>query len=347
MMLEGCPELRPEHLPVFDCANPCGKEGKRFLAPMSHVKMMAAAQPFLSGAISKTVNMPNDTTVGDIKSVYMEAWKLGLKAVAIYRDGSKLSQPLSQKSDKPAAKAPASVSELDFKDIDKKTLEEVIAKAMARAEELRVHPQPKRRKLAKKRSGLTVEAKIAGQKIYVRTGEYDDGTLGEIFVDMHKEGAAFRSLLNCFAIAVSHGLQYGVPLEKYVEAFTFTKFEPHGMVDHENIKSATSVVDFIFRLLGMEYLGRTDFVHVKPKNMPRSKEPGLPLMEAPLATASTSEGKAAADESASSGKSLQGADEFYAKLMGEAPPCSGCGHITVRNGTCYRCLNCGNSMGCS
>lgn len=352
MTVEGCETLKPEHLPVFDCANPCGKTGTRFLAPMSHIKMMAAAQPFLSGAISKTVNMPNETTVADIESIYMEAWKLGLKAVAIYRDGSKLSQPLSQKSEKEKEKAerPASISEIDFKNIDKKTLEEVIAKAMARAEELRMHPQPTRRRLPKKRGGLTVEAKIAGQKIYLRTGEYPDGTLGEIFVDMHKEGAAFRSLLNCFAIAVSHGLQYGVPLEKYVESFTFTKFEPHGMVDHENIKSATSVVDFIFRLLGMEYLGRTDFVHVKPTTLERSPEPTLPLEPKPTGKAAPA-ARVAADDAESEAEPTEseavGVNQFYSKLMGEAPPCSGCGHITVRNGTCFKCLNCGNSMGCS
>ncbi len=293
MTVEGCPQLKAEHLAVFDCANRCGKVGKRFLSPMSHIQMMAAAQPFLSGAISKTVNLPNEATVDDIKNIYMEAWKLGLKAVAIYRDGSKLSQPLSTTKDQQKNAEPNKLS---------------------------------RRILPKKRRGFTVESRVGGHKIYVRTGEYEDGELGEIFVDMHKEGAAFRSLLNCFAIAVSKGFQYGVPLKEYVDTFTFTRFEPNGIVDHENIKSATSVVDFIFRLLGMEYLGMTDFLHVQPAK----------------ATQSTSSGS-----DPNGGAASNGATQLYGQLMGDAPACSSCGHTTVRNGTCYRCLNCGNSMGCS
>jgi ribonucleoside-diphosphate reductase alpha chain len=256
---------------------------------------MAAAQPFLSGAISKTVNLPNEATVEDIKGVFTEAWKLGLKAVAVYRDGSKLSQPLSTaKSARTEQKAEAKLE---------------------------------RRLLSRKRKGFTVESRIGGQKIYVRTGEYEDGTLGEVFIDMHKEGAAFRSLLNCLAIAVSKGLQYGVPLQEYVDTFTFTRFEPNGMVEHDNIKSATSVVDFVFRLLGMEYLGLTDFLHVKP---------------------SAADGKAAKTK-ASEGEAVNSAaaDQLYGQLMGDAPACTTCGHTTVRNGTCYRCLNCGTSMGCS
>jgi len=195
----------------------------------------------------------------------------------------------------------------------------------------------KRRPLPKKRSGFTVEAKVGGQKVYVRTGEYSDGRLGEIFIDMHKEGAAFRSMLSCLAIAISKGLQYGVPLDEFVETFTFTRFEPNGMVDHENIKSATSVVDFVFRLLGMEYLGRTDFVHVKPVKQERGPQPTLPGLGEP---------ERLEDPDSVSG-SAGGADELYSNLMGDAPACTTCGHTTVRNGACYRCLNCGNSMGCS
>lgn len=303
MTVEGCPLLKPEHLPVFDCANKNGKRGQRFLQPMSHIKMMAAAQPFLSGAISKTVNVPHEATAEEIQRIYMEGWKLGLKAIAVYRDGSKLSQPLSSGSDK-KKEAVAEVAEM---------------------------PKPKRRPLPKKRKGFTVESKIGGQKIYLRTGEYDDGTLGEIFIDMHKEGASFRSMLNCLAIAVSKGLQYGVPLEEFVDTFTFTRFEPNGLVDHPNVKNATSVVDFVFRVLGMEYNGRTDFVHVKPTLQERAPQPTLPGLETKRAA------EAAPDA----------ANQMYSNLMGDAPACTTCGHTTVRNGACYRCLNCGNSMGCS
>jgi ribonucleoside-diphosphate reductase alpha chain len=224
-----------------------------------------------------------------------------------------------------------------------------LARALARAEELKVRLAPSRRPLSKKRQGFTVEAKVGGHKVYLRTGEYDDGSLGEIFIDMHKEGAAFRSLLNCLAIAVSKGIQYGVPLEEFVDTFTFTRFEPNGMVDHENIKSATSVVDFVFRVLGMEYNGRTDFVHVKPIKQERAPQPTLPGLDKTLPMAQTSQVKFTAVNSAAEDaySSADGANQMYANLMGDAPACSTCGHTTVRNGACYRCLNCGNSMGCS
>ncbi len=339
MTVEGCPILKPEHLPVFDCANKCGRKGQRFLSPMSHIKMMAAAQPFLSGAISKTVNVPNEATEEDIQRIYMEGWKLGLKAIAVYRDGSKNSQPLSSSSK--AKEEPRSLAEADISKIKPEDLERIITKALARAEELRMIPKMKRRPLPKKRVGFTVEAKVGGQKVYVRTGEYADGRLGEIFIDMHKEGAAFRSMLSCLAIAISKGLQYGVPLEEFVETFTFTRFEPNGMVEHENIKSATSVVDFVFRLLGMEYLGRTDFVHVKPVKQERVPQPTLPGLEAPPSEVKFE--KIERDEM----QENEAPDQLYANLMGDAPACSTCGHTTVRNGACYRCLNCGNSMGCS
>lgn len=340
MTVEGCPILKPEHLPVFDCANKCGAKGQRYLSPMSHVKMMAAAQPFLSGAISKTVNLPNEATEQDIERIYMEGWKLGLKAIAVYRDGSKNSQPLSSSADK-KKEEPRSLAEADITQIKPEDLERIIAKSLARAEELRMIPKMRRRPLPKKRSGFTVEAKVGGQKVYVRTGEYEDGRLGEIFLDMHKEGAAFRSMLSCLAIAISKGLQYGVPLEEFVETFVFTRFEPNGMVDHENIKSATSVVDFVFRLLGMEYLGRTDFVHVKPVKQERGPQPTLPGIVVPAEE--TKFEKVAADEE----QAASAPDQLYSNLMGDAPACTTCGHTTVRNGACYRCLNCGNSMGCS
>ncbi len=330
MTVEGCPILKPEHLAVFDCANRCGKTGRRYLSAMSHVRMMAAAQPFLSGAISKTVNLPHEATEEDIQHIYLEGWKLGLKAIAVYRDGSKMSQPLSSSAKK---KEPSSLTDLDFANASAQDVELLLPRLLGRAEALGLVPKLKRRSPPRKRQGFTVEAKVGGQKIYVRTGEYEDHGLAEVFIDMHKEGAAFRSLLNCLAIAVSKGLQYGVPLEEYVETFTFTRFEPNGMVDHENIKSATSVVDFVFRLLGMEYLGRTDFVHVKPDTRERSPQPTLPGMKTPQPPATL------LNEEVGS--------QLYGQLMGDAPACTTCGHTTVRNGACYRCLNCGTSMGCS
>jgi ribonucleoside-diphosphate reductase alpha chain len=284
MTLEGSPILKPEHLSVFDCANPSG-QGKRYIEPMAHLRMMAAAQPFLSGAISKTVNLPNHATVEDIEDLYLKSWKMKLKSVAVYRDGSKISQPLSRQQNPTESKVGG------------------------------------RRHLPVRRKGFTWEARVGGQKVYLRTGEYDDGALGEIFIDMHKEGAAFRSLLNCFAISVSLGLQYGVPLEEYVEKFIFTRFEPQGMVEHPNIKIATSIIDYIFRVLGMEYLKKYDIVHAKPDAQGKVEK--------------------------SAGTTVSAVDEYLGTMMGDAPACNECGHITVRNGTCYRCLNCGNSMGCS
>ena len=260
MTLEGAPFLKAEHLPVFDCANPCGKIGKRYLSVESHIRMMAAAQPFISGAISKTINMPNDATVDDCKNAYMLSWKLALKANALYRDGSKLSQPLN-----------ASLI-ADEQDEDDETLETLIASpAAARAAQIteriveRIIERVSREqeKLPGRRKGYTQKAKIGGNTIFLRTGEYDDGRLGEIFIDMNKEGATLRGLLNNFAIAISLGLQYGVPLEEYVHAFTFTKFEPAGMVlGNDAIKSATSILDYVFRELAISYLGRNDLAHV-------------------------------------------------------------------------------------
>lgn len=308
--MEGAPHLKQEHLSVFDTANKCGI-GERFIAPMGHVKMMAAVQPFISGAISKTVNLPNNATQEDISDIHMQSWKLGLKAVALYRDGCKASQPLNtsqdEKSEDAVSAAPSVIRE-QF-----------------------------RRPLPKHRRGTTVEASVAGNKIYIRTGEYEDGSLGEVFIDMHKEGAAYRSLLNCLAISVSKGLQYGVPLKEYVDTFTFTRFEPNGMVDHPNIKTCTSVIDFTFRALGMMYLGQTDFVHVKPtKSMSQSDKredvTAIPSVE---------------EEEEVAAQSKDAANSHNSTMMGDAPACSKCGHITVRNGACYKCLNCGNSEGCS
>jgi ribonucleoside-diphosphate reductase alpha chain len=268
MTIEGAPHLRQEHYAVFDCANRCGKTGQRFLAPMSHVRMMAAVQPFLSGAISKTVNLPTESTIEEVQSIYEEGWRLGLKAVALYRDGCKASQPLSSSGsteDKASKKEESSVKpDPLLAPLPQGTAEAQQPQLMLRMGNTRFYGE--RARLPKKRKGFTQEARVGGHKIFLRTGEYDDGTLGEIFIDMHKEGAAFRSLMNCFAMSVSIGLQYGVPLLTYVDQYTFTRFEPQGPVEgHPNVKFATSIVDFIFRTLGVEYLHRHDLAHIKPE----------------------------------------------------------------------------------
>ncbi|MBM3629514.1 MAG: vitamin B12-dependent ribonucleotide reductase, partial [Alphaproteobacteria bacterium] len=263
MTLEGAPNLKAEHLPVFDCANPCGRNGKRFLSVESHIRMMAASQPFISGAISKTINMPNVATVEDCKQAYLLSWRLALKANALYRDGSKLSQPLAAvfgddegaDAAEEIASAPAAAKATT---VVERVVERIVEK-VAIAERMRL---PNRRK------GYTQKANVGGHKVYLRTGEYEDGRIGEIFIDMHKEGAAFRSLMNNFAIAVSIGLQYGVPLEEFVEAFTFTRFEPNGVVQgNDTIKNATSILDYVFRELAISYLGRDDLAHVHTEDL--------------------------------------------------------------------------------
>jgi ribonucleoside-diphosphate reductase alpha chain len=266
MTVEGAPHLKAEHYPVFDCANKCGKNGKRFLSWEAHIRMMAAAQPFISGAISKTINMPHDATVEDVKKAYLLSWQLMTKANALYRDGSKLSQPLNSVSDSFEAALLASVS-ADSEPTPEPKSETV--KVAERITERIVHRYiARRRRLPDRRAGYTQKARIGTHKMYIRTGEYEDGTLGEIFIDMHKEGAAFRSMTNCFAIAVSLGLQHGVPLEEYVDAFLFTRFEPNGMVQgNPYIKMSTSIIDYIFRELAITYLGRHDLAHVMPEDL--------------------------------------------------------------------------------
>jgi len=264
MTLEGAPGLKPEHLPVFDCANPCGRKGRRFLSAESHIQMMAAAQPFISGAISKTINMPGNATVEDCKNAYLQSWRLALKANALYRDGSKLSQPLSTQAlddDEDEAEDTADIPAMQ----PAQAKAEVVAEKIVERVVERVRMRAQREKLPHRRKGYTQKATVGGHKVYLRTGEYQNGELGEIFIDMHKEGAAFRSLMNNFAIAVSLGLQYGVPLEEYVDAFTFTRFEPAGMVQgNDTIKNATSILDYIFRELAVSYLERQDLAHVDP-----------------------------------------------------------------------------------
>ena len=267
MTLEGAPHLKPEHLPIFDCANPCGRKGKRYLSVESHIRMMASAQPFISGAISKTINMPNNASVEDCKASYMLSWRLALKANALYRDGSKLSQPLNAQILGDDADEQDEAAEKMLADKPMAARTEAVAERIVERIVERVRAQ-ERDKLPNRRKSYTQKATVGGHKVYLHTGEYEDGRLGEIFIDMHKEGAAFRSLMNNFAIAISLGLQYGVPLEEFVEAFTFTRFEPAGLVTgNETIKNATSVLDYIFRELAVSYLGRHDLAHVDPREI--------------------------------------------------------------------------------
>lgn len=373
MMLEGAPMLKPEHLPVFDCANKCGKKGERYIHAHGHIRMMAATQPFISGAISKTINLPHEANVEEIADAYMLSWKLGLKANALYRDGSKLSQPLSNKSDKKKKteetkeeeKMETLANESAIVDMGKLTIEELLDEVQKRVQaspdtklKRRLAKIVERRTLPAKRRGFTQKAKINGQAVFLRTGEYADGTIGEIFIDMAKEGATMRSMMNCFAISISIGLQYGVPLEEFVEKFVFTKFDPAGFVEHPNIRTTTSIVDFIFRVLGYEYLGRTDLVHILdkpevnntgaddwdeiPTTLEYEKEPELSNVRVvgsvqPKATKVAQKAENSLDAVNAAARSMQS----------DAPACNTCGHITVRSGTCYKCLNCGNSMGCS
>src|ERR1035437_7359669 len=395
MTVEGAPYLKEEHLPVFDCANKCGQKGERYIHFTGHIRMMAAAQPFISGAISKTINLPNEATIEEIAEAYKLSWQLGLKACALYRDGSKLSQPLSNKSDKKKKTIdngqPAIGNEnkeariVDMSTLTVEDLLEEVNKRVQNSADTSLKRQlamiVERRALPAKRRGFTQKAKINGQALFLRTGEYNDGTLGEIFIDMSKEGATMRSMLNCFAIAISIGLQYGVPLEEFVEKFVFTRFEPSGMVDHPNIKTTTSIIDFMFRALAYEYLGRNDLVHVldKPEvqntgnekwdeatptigervhelsevrvvgtspnaNLPTGQAGGQPPQVRAHRMESIKKVHNGMPARSADGDAVNAAAK---SMQSDAPPCNICGHITIRSGTCYKCLNCGNSMGCS
>ncbi|MEE8204363.1 MAG: vitamin B12-dependent ribonucleotide reductase [Alphaproteobacteria bacterium] len=383
MTLEGAPHLKPEHLPVFDCASPCGRVGKRFLPTESHIRMMAAAQPFVSGAISKTINMPNTATVEECKDAYQLAWRLGLKAIALYRDGSKLSQPLSA----------LALGDAD-EDDDEAAAPETAPERVVHVIERYVERQVARRRLPGRRRGYTQKAIVGGHKVYLRTGEYDDGSIGEIFIDMHKEGAAFRSLMNNFAIAISIGLQYGVPLEEFVEAYTFTRFEPSGIVEgNDAIKMSTSIIDYLFRELAISYLGRSDLAHVEPGDLlPDSVgggesqaeladsgngdeavsleavmkvvgngyvRSGLRVLQGgggatAVAAANTDAVGASAAGTVALGAVEAGIGPKLARLREarmkgyEGDPCEECGNLTmVRNGTCLKCDSCGATSGCS
>ncbi len=360
MTIEGAPHLKEEHLSVFDCANRCGKLGRRFIRWEGHILMMAAAQPFISGAISKTINMPADTGLDDIKGAYHMAWRKMLKAVALYRDGSKLSQPLSIGMD---AEEEAALAEAV-------AAGDVVSVAETMAERIVLKHQAHRRRLPQRRGGYTQKASVGGHKVYIRTGEYEDRTVGEIFLDMHREGAAFRSLMNCFAIAVSLGLQYGVPLDEFVDAFVFTRFEPSGIVSgHERIKMATSVIDYVFRELAITYLGRDDLAQVSPEDIRHDSLGGgknqhkLPKDEPdelaevrPIAVGQSAIApRMGIDEATlpfggSTRNSSPGPSAVqHARWMGyEGDPCPECGALTlVRNGTCLKCDSCGGTTGCS
>ena len=353
MTVEGAPHLADEHLAVFDCANRCGRRGTRFIRYQGHILMMAAVQPFLSGAISKTINMPSEATVTDIQRAYRLAWEKMLKAVALYRDGSKLSQPLSVAMDAEEESAVAEAAATG----------EAGALAQSMAERVVLRYQARRHRLPQRRGGYTQKASVGGHKVYLRTGEYPEGNLGEIFLDMHREGAAFRSLMNCFAIAISLGLQYGVPLEEFVDAFVFTRFEPNGMVGgHDRIKMATSVIDYIFRELAITYLGRNDLAQVSSDDVRHDAvgtghlehtiedDDPTPMAEVhQLAVGQSGGGSAASSSGTVNAQRRQAAAMEEARLKGyEGELCTECGQLTmVRNGTCMKCLSCGATTGCS
>lgn len=357
MTIEGAPFLKHEHYPVFDCANKCGKKGTRFIRPVAHIKMMGAAQPFISGAISKTINLPNNASIQDIKDAYMDSWRLGVKANALYRDGSKLSQPLNSITEE---ELEAIIEDKEHNDIIK-IAEKIIHRYIA-----------KRRRLPDRRTGYTQKAKINGQSVYIRTGEYENGQLGEIFIDMHREGAAFRSLLNCFAISISLGLQHGVPLEEFVDAFVFTRFEPSGIVSgNDKIKMATSVIDYIFRELAVTYLGRNDLAHVEPDESKSKVSPGIVkkfiepeyVSEEVVSTRVVELDKEKASSynyslSSNEAKYHQPVSQQKASMQTKVRQaiekgytgdiCTECQSMTmVRNGTCLKCMTCGATSGCS
>lgn len=372
MMIEGAPHIKADHLPIFDTANKCGKKGERFIPHMGHVRIMAAAQPFITGAISKTINMPAEATVNDIGEVHIKAWKQMIKAIAIYRDGSKLSQPLN-----------SSLVE-DFDEVvllgDENSLDET--KGPREVQEIiadKVHYKLVRHKLPKKRHGNIREAYVGGHKVFLRTGEYEDGSLGEIFIDMYKEGASFKGLLNSFAILASKALQYGVPLEDLVDTFTFTRFEPAGFVDgHDSIKNATSILDYVFRSLGYDYLNRTDFVHVKAVDETNDSkndgsDPSKPLQsydgmkvlksvstsdendtvaeaESILEAVAVSETNTSSTVTNGSAKKVKKANaSLEAMSLGyTGEQCVNCGSMRLkRNGSCSVCEDCGTTTGCS
>ena len=382
--IEGAPHLAEEHLPVFDTANRNGKYGQRFIHHNGHILMMAATQPFISGAISKTINMPHEVSVEDIEEAYRTSWELGLKAMAIYRDGSKAAQPLNSTADEGEENEEEAAAITEMVETEKAIHWGKIPSGISPTQAYAQGMQPPRFLLPSKRRGFNQEARVGGHKVYLRTGEYDDGTLGEIFIDLAKEGATLKGILSCFAIAVSKGLQYGVPLEEFVDTFTFQTFEPRGMVEgHPNIKMANSIIDYVFRALGVEYLQRDELAQVPPVRDGEMPEPpkglaveaGIQLgiedaiaetevdlvketvelldsdeVKVPVAPVSNGAVKVAHAATATAAAPATSADIKDLALkenMGDAPVCSNCGHMTVRNGSCYVCLTCGDTTGCS
>jgi ribonucleoside-diphosphate reductase alpha chain len=387
MTIEGAPHLKTKHLPIFDTATPQGKS-RRVIDWMAHIKMMQAVQPFISGAISKTINMPNNCSFEDISEAYKESWKLGLKSITVYRDQSKLSQPLSSfgndtdiisraiSRSKPveAEPEPSPEEETAYTADMLKRLYESVNKAGEKhheklygVKEIEKPKKAEREPLPPRRKGYIQKSKIAGHSLFLHTGEYEDGKLGEIFIDMHREGAAFRSLLNSFAIAVSLGLQYGVPLEEYVDAFVFSKFEPNGMVQgHKYIKMVTSVIDYIFRDLAITYLDRYDLGQVKPEDLaPTAPAEVLKLIQEEKEENNEETGYVKPDypngprlsfdriiapvDNKKSKKTGKYSAILEARIKGyEGDPCPTCGAFTlIRNGTCMKCDTCGNTTGCS
>lgn len=371
--IEGAPHLKEEHLAVFDTANRNGRHGRRFIHHNGHIRMMAAAQPFISGAISKTINMPSDVSPDDIKDAYDLSWKLGLKSMALYRDGSKASQPLSSASEDSVGEDEPELDEALA--IEQRLAYGLLPEGTSPSQAYSNGMKPPRFLLSSRRRGWTQEARVGGHKLFIRTGEYEDGTLGELFIDLAKEGATLRGILSCFAIAVSKGLQYGVPLEEFVDTFMYQTFEPRGLVqNHPNIKMASSMVDYIFRALAIEYLEREDLGQVRSpelRELPEEPHPTVSDRGQQLALAAAQEennleavkeaaefvdSPAAADlmsqifpqaEGGGTAMMPSSAQILLSKMMGDAPMCDECGHMTVRNGSCYRCLNCGASLGCS
>ena len=349
--IEGAPHLQREHLGVFDTANRNGRHGQRFIHYEGHIRMMAAAQAFISGAISKTINMPNEVSPLDIRDAYSLSWNLGLKAIALYRDGSKASQPLSSTTTTPG--------EEDAELADALAVEQRLAfgplpEGISPTQACRQGLNPPRFVLSASRRGWTHEARVGGHKLFLRTGEYSDGTPGELFIDLAKEGTTLRGVLSCFAIAVSKGLQYGVPLGEFVDTFLFQTFEPRGLVQgHPSIKTASSMVDYIFRSLGIEYLGREELGQVRSTSqleLAAPPDPAVAEAGTQLRLEATPDGAAiAAVQTRHAGQngSASASQMFLGDMMGDAPMCDECGHLTVRNGSCYCCLNCGTSLGCS
>jgi len=373
--IEDAPHIRDEHLGVFDTANKNGKYGRRFIHHNGHIKMMAAAQPFISGAISKTINMPNEVDTETIEEAYHLSWEWGLKAMALYRDGSKAVQPLNSTADEGEENTEEAVGITAAVEQEKAIHWGNLPAGTSPSQAYAQGMPPPRFLLPARRAGYLQEARVGGHKVYLRTGEYEDGTLGEIFIDLAKEGATLKGILSCFAIAVSKGLQYGVPLEEFVDTFTFQTFEPRGIVEgHENIKLANSIIDYVFRALGVEYLKRDELAQVPPDRESDLAAPPKGLAVEAGLQLDLSDAVAEGDVDA-----LRRAAEFVVALngsvpepvvekvvaavatddhaattdmvlsenMGDAPVCSNCGHMTIRNGNCYVCLTCGDTTGCS